>query len=66
MSETEAGERCPNCGGSGVGMLGIHEWPDPNTGYFHEEAEYGTPCPTCGKRATPEEMEKAGIAQPNQ
>ena len=42
---------CPDCGDTGIGLLGIHEWPDPNTGYFHEEAEYGTPCPTCGRVA---------------
>ena len=62
MSETETAELCPNCGGNGIGLLGIHEWQDPASDIWQEQEEWGTPCPNCGKRATPEEMEKAGIA----
>lgn len=52
---------CPNCGGEGVGMLGIHEWQDPASGYWRSQAEYGTPCPNCGVVATKEQLEAAGI-----
>ena len=51
---------CPDCGDTGIGLLGIHEWvewldhPDtPEQPYpmYHEQEEYGTPCPTCGRVA---------------
>ncbi len=49
---------CPNCGNTGIGLLGVHEWVDwVQVGYdewepVHQfQEEYGTPCPTCGKEA---------------
>lgn len=58
MTETEP--VCPDCGGTGIGLLGVHEWieahPDPEGGeepipVYMEKEEYGSPCPTCGKEA---------------
>ncbi len=49
---------CPNCGDTGIGLLGIHQWVEHvQVGYEEYEPvhqaqeEYGTPCPTCGKEA---------------
>ncbi len=52
---------CPNCGDTGIGLLGIHEWVEP-VGQYEEyvqfesmsQEEYGTPCPTCGRTAEEE------------
>ena len=51
---------CPDCGNTGIGLLGIHEWiewrehpdtPEQPCPVHHEQEEYGTPCPTCGRVA---------------
>ena len=61
---------CPNCGDRGIGLLGIHEWDeviysDASEGINHvvhrSEEEWGTPCPTCGKEASDEQMQVAGL-----
>ncbi len=53
---------CPNCGDTGIGLLGVHEWVDwVQVGYGEYEPvhqvqeEYGTPCPTCGRVADSED-----------
>jgi len=60
---------CPNCGDSGVGLLGVHEvlvgyeyldHPDtPNQPFpwpiYQDQEEYGSPCPTCDKEALAKE-----------
>jgi hypothetical protein len=60
----EDNEVCPDCGDTGIGLLGIHEWVeygidsegDPYPTHQVQE-EYGTPCPTCGKEAETEQTE---------
>ena len=52
---------CPNCGDTGIGLLGVHEIPgfervdDGDQGFLiptmEYQEEYGSPCPTCGKKA---------------
>ncbi len=54
----EDNEVCPDCGDTGIGLLGIHEWVEHGVDSegdpypIHQvQEEYGTPCPTCGKKA---------------
>ena len=51
---------CPNCGNTGIGMLGIHKWVDAGTGYNQQEAEYGSPCPTCGRQEEKNDRDSQG------
>ena len=70
MGQNKGEVMCPDCGDTGIGLLGVHEIPghdwinDGDRGFWvptmEYQEEYGTPCPTCGREEEKNDKDSQG------